>query len=261
MRSLKQLAWGFPTLFRRAAAGRRPKRPARLVGEWCELERRDVPATITWDTTAAPNGGDWSTPANWKGGVVPTAADDAVINLTVANKTVAYNSAGTYTVGSITTNPNTTFNVNKGVFTIAASPSTGTFSGPVHVFAGVTLAAGTNAKVQVNAGVTVTVDGTLAVNSPALFVGQRGVYSTGPLVTVTNGGLLSLTNSTLTATGTAPGGPGSGAQIAIGSGASFKSTNTTVGWDSVTLDTNATVAVGDITTTAFDATVTTPVKL
>jgi hypothetical protein len=35
-------------------------------------------ATITWTSTT---GGDWSTAANWQGGVVPGSADDAVLSL------------------------------------------------------------------------------------------------------------------------------------------------------------------------------------
>jgi hypothetical protein len=35
-------------------------------------------ATISWISTA---GGDWSDPSNWRGGVVPGTADDAVMNL------------------------------------------------------------------------------------------------------------------------------------------------------------------------------------
>jgi len=38
-------------------------------------------ATISWISNS---GGDWSTGANWQGGVVPGAADDAVMNLTAA---------------------------------------------------------------------------------------------------------------------------------------------------------------------------------
>src|SRR5690242_13489237 len=46
------------------------------------LEDRTVLSTITWNTTAAPTGGDWDTAGNWTGGVIPTAADNAVIHLT-----------------------------------------------------------------------------------------------------------------------------------------------------------------------------------
>jgi hypothetical protein len=49
------------------------------------LESRRLPATVTWINTG---GGDWDTAANWDAGHVPTASDDAVINL--SNITVTH---------------------------------------------------------------------------------------------------------------------------------------------------------------------------
>jgi hypothetical protein len=47
---------------------------------WLEgLEDRTVLSTITWSTTAAPNGGNWDIGGNWQGGVAPGPSDTTVI--------------------------------------------------------------------------------------------------------------------------------------------------------------------------------------
>src|SRR4051794_33214463 len=62
---------------------RAEQRRSRSLRPWFEdLEDRVVPSTIAWDSTNHPTGGDWDTGANWVGGLVPTSADDVVINLT-----------------------------------------------------------------------------------------------------------------------------------------------------------------------------------
>ncbi len=54
------------------------RRPVRYRKLWLEaLEERIAPATITWGNLA---GGNWDSPANWVGGVLPGASDDVVIN-------------------------------------------------------------------------------------------------------------------------------------------------------------------------------------
>ncbi len=45
------------------------------------LEARVVLSTVSWINAG---GGDWSTAANWSGGVVPNATDDAIINIAVS---------------------------------------------------------------------------------------------------------------------------------------------------------------------------------
>src|SRR5947209_3718898 len=65
------------------AAGRRrglQGRWSRVLIPWAEgLEDRRLLATITWNTTAAPTGGDWNVAANWTGGKVPGPSDTASI--------------------------------------------------------------------------------------------------------------------------------------------------------------------------------------
>ena len=64
-------------LVRRRFVGLRP---------WLEgLEDRTVLSTITWNTTAYPNGGNWDAPGSWVGGVVPTSSNAvSITGLTAA---------------------------------------------------------------------------------------------------------------------------------------------------------------------------------
>src|SRR6188474_1197402 len=60
-----------------------PPRRVRLEFDW--LEQRLVPSTITWKAAVS---GNWSTPANWTGGVAPGPTDDVVIDAAGANYTI-----------------------------------------------------------------------------------------------------------------------------------------------------------------------------
>jgi hypothetical protein len=81
---------------RRAARPRvRGYRPALLV-----LEDRWLPSTILW--TGDAGDGLWQTAGNWAGGVVPGAADDAVIDDTSPPVTVTLGPAGRVSVQSLT---------------------------------------------------------------------------------------------------------------------------------------------------------------
>src|SRR5208282_481847 len=64
------------------------------------LENRALLSTITWNTTAAPTGGDWDTGANWTGNVIPGPNDIAVISLTSAG-TVTHSTATADAVKSL----------------------------------------------------------------------------------------------------------------------------------------------------------------
>lgn len=56
----------------------RNRRPLSVFAGWVEsLERRDVPAIISWDGGAGTN--NWSDAANWSGDNLPTSQDDVVI--------------------------------------------------------------------------------------------------------------------------------------------------------------------------------------
>ena len=63
-------------------------------------------APMTWNTATAPTGGDWDTPGNWVGGVVPTASNNVIIDLT-SSGTVTHSTEASDSVLSLTTNGNT----------------------------------------------------------------------------------------------------------------------------------------------------------
>ncbi len=65
----------------RAVAQGRPANRRRLLLFLEALEARTVLSTVSWTSAA---GGDWSTAANWSGGVVPNATQDAIINIAVS---------------------------------------------------------------------------------------------------------------------------------------------------------------------------------
>src|SRR5262249_11412409 len=110
------------------------------------LEDRITPATITWDKTAFPTGGNWNSTTSWVGGVVPTATDDAVIGLTTAG-TVSL--AADAPVNSVTTSSFTTLNTNNHALTLGTGSTT--LGGPVSVPTGGHLTAGAGSHVTVGA--------------------------------------------------------------------------------------------------------------
>ena len=72
------------------------------------LEQRIVPSTLTW---IAPAGGDWDTATNWSGGKVPTANDDAVINIKTG--TITHSSTASDVVRGLTSNAPLTISAGK----------------------------------------------------------------------------------------------------------------------------------------------------
>ena len=102
------------------AARRRPKGLSPVLEG---LEERVVLSTIQWNTTVAPNGGDWDKPINWQGGVVPGASDTAVIEYTrgpVYHSTSASDSILALQIVS----GDPTVSVNNGSLAIGSAPST-----------------------------------------------------------------------------------------------------------------------------------------
>ena len=104
-------------------------------------------APITWNTTAAPTGGDWDTPGNWVGGNVPGPSNAVVIDLT-GSGTVTHSTNTADSVLSLTTNSSTTLSLGDGSITLGAGSST--FGGPVTVGAAGTLSVGAGASVVVS---------------------------------------------------------------------------------------------------------------
>ena len=76
-----------------------------------------------WNTTTAPTGGDWDTPGNWVGGVVPTASSNVVINLT-SSGTVTHSTGANDAVLSLTTNGNTALSIGSGSIALGDGSST-----------------------------------------------------------------------------------------------------------------------------------------
>ena len=72
------------------------------------LEQRIVPSTLTW---IAPAGGNWDTATNWSGGKVPTANDDAVINIKTG--TITHSSVASDAVRDLTSNAPLTISAGK----------------------------------------------------------------------------------------------------------------------------------------------------
>ena len=132
------------------------------------IEDRTLLSTITWNTTAHPNGGDWDTPGNWNGDAVPTSSDDAVIDLTSAGN-VTLSSNLNDSVNSLSTNSDTTLKVENGSLTLGAGSST--LGGPVNVVSGATLSVAAGASVQI---------GSRSRRSPTM---GRCNFATGDIVT------------------------------------------------------------------------------
>ena len=122
------------------------------------LENRFVRSTIMWNTTTAPTGGDWDTPANWVGGNVPGPSNAVVIDLT-GSGTVTHSTSTADSVLSVTTNSVTTLSLGAGSLTVGTGSST--LAGPVTIGAAGTL--------NVEAGASVAVDSTLTDAGTATF--------------------------------------------------------------------------------------------
>ena len=148
------------------------------------LEDRLVLSTILWDAANRPTGGAWNVASNWVGGHVPTAADDAVINL--AAGTVTLNTGATDTVHSLTTNANARLALAGDTLTLATSSTaaggidlaSGTLAG-----AGVLTLSGTSTWTGGNMSGSVTNAGSLTVS------GATAKYLNG---TLTNAGSLTV---------------------------------------------------------------------
>ena len=81
------------------------------------LEDRTLLSTIMWNTAVAPSGGDWDTASDWVGGVIPGAADNAVIDLT-SSGTVTHATSANDAALNLTTNASTTVSLTNGSIAI-----------------------------------------------------------------------------------------------------------------------------------------------
>ncbi len=80
------------------------------------LEDRTLLSTVTWIN---PSGGDWDDPSMWSGGVVPGAADDAVISF--SDITITHDTSASDTVDSLTCDA--ALDISDGSLTIDTTSS------------------------------------------------------------------------------------------------------------------------------------------
>jgi hypothetical protein len=139
------------------------------------LETRLVPVTITWGN---PNGGDWATPENWIGGVLPGPNDTAVISY--AGITVTYSSDNPTVAGLALSGDHSFLDIQNGTLRVASL---------------------TTEAVAVSNNFTVTVDGgslidqTMAaftVTGAALTVNSGTVSAPNDNLSIQSGGTLTL---------------------------------------------------------------------
>jgi fibronectin-binding autotransporter adhesin len=132
------------------------------------LEDRTLPSIVNW----IGGSGNWNDASHWDAGNVPTAADDAVIN--VAGVTVTHGNSGTDPVQSISVSSGT-LSLTVGTLNVSGMLSgTGTFR----------LAGGTLANANVAMGITFTNSGTL---SGVTLSADQDLAAATSSVTLTNG--------------------------------------------------------------------------
>ena len=228
------------------------KRP-RSVGlrPWLEdLENRLVLATITWNTTAYPNGGNWDAPGSWTGGVVPGPSDTAKITGLTSPGTVYLDSGNADSVDSLTTDSTTTLEVITGSLSLGVASSS-TMGGSVVVNNGAALSVAAGASVTVSAGVTITDNGTLsfATGDSVALNGTSGGFGGGPgpaqiSIASNNSGTLSATNTDFTTNGVG--------NITVGAGGLLNAANSSFTLTSLTWDNSSVLGSGDLTGDTFN---------
>jgi len=136
------------------AVRRRPGRnPWWIFHPGCEpMEARTLLSTVNW--VGSGTGGSWDVAANWLDATtmtnhVPTAADNAVINLTSAG-TVTLNSNAADAANSLTTNANTSISIGNGDNDALALTTTSTIGGGL-----------TETNGKLSGAATLTVDGAI----------------------------------------------------------------------------------------------------
>ena len=224
----------------RSPLGRR-RRASRLV-PWAEsLEDRTVLSAISWDATHYPTGGDWNTPGNWVGGVVPSVNDTVTINLTSPGQ--VYMTADNFARG-ITTNSNTTLDVDGGTLALGISGSS-TFGGSVVVQSGATLKAALGASLTIADGHALTDNGTvnLALGDTVTFTAN--IYGQG-------GGRIAVAG-TFNAVGTNFNNSGGNVgTIAVAAGGHLLANTSSFSVASLTLDSASVLNAGDLAGDTFN---------
>ncbi len=172
-----------------------------VVGE--RLEMRALMATISWNTTVAPNGGAFTTGSNWVGGVVPGINDDAIIpDLPGASPLIT--SSGTVAVKSVTTSESLT--ISGGTFAATSfTQQAGSFRMTGGVLANTRLTQGTLAvagnatfnNVTIDVGTTLNVSASVALSlANTSFLVVNGTANLGSSTTLTLAQTTSIGNAT-----------------------------------------------------------------
>ena len=150
-------------------------RPSRHLPRLEPLEDRIAPAMIVWGNSS---GGDWDTAANWQGGVNPGPADDAVINIAVANP-ITHSQNTTDQVNSLSVTGKAAVNLGSGTLQIAGTLASN---------GSVTIEGGTLRNATVSAGTTITAANSSNTLSGVTFDGTLDMGSVyGAKMTVTSG--------------------------------------------------------------------------
>ena len=157
---------------------------------------------ITWDTTAAPTGGDWDTPGNWVGGVIPTASNNVVIDLASAG-TVTYSTGASDAALSLSMT-NASLSLTGGSIALRSGSSS---LGSITLGPGASLSVATNASVTLQTNQTLTDSGSMTF-SQGDTVNVSDSYGTGQIVV----------NGSLSVTGTTFVNGGNTSQIVVNSG-------------------------------------------
>ena len=216
------------------------------------LEQRVVMATVSW---VPLTGGEWELASNWSGDKVPTAGDDVVIDPTDASGnpigmgTITFNNA-VDAANSITTSSKFSLQFNAATFALGAGSST--LAAGVDIVSGAAVTVAPSAKFQLT-GATLMDNGALSFGASDA-VGLLSSPGTAQ-ITVTSGGLLNATNttiSTLLPTGATTPPP---TFIQINSGGHLTGTGNTFGDTITTIANGAILNSNDLTGNDFSGTV------
>jgi hypothetical protein len=210
-----------------------------------------VLSTITW---VGPDGGDWDTPANWSPAQVPTSSDNAVITPSSA-ETILHGSNSSDAVLSLTTNSNATLTLTGGSINIGILGAT--LGGPVTVEPGTSFNVGTGASVTIQAGQTLTDNGTVSFASgdAVALDGTSGGFGGGPgpaqIVVATNGsGTLGATATNFTTNGVG--------KILVGAGAKLTASSSKFALSELSFDNASVMKAGDLSNDIFNQAIAVP---
>ncbi len=207
-------------------------------------------STITWNTTAYPNGGDWDNAKSWNGGAVPGPNDTASIAGLTGSGTVYLDSDAADSVDSLITDSTTTLEVINGSLSLGVASSS-TLGGPVIVSQGASFNVGAGARVTLGAGQTFTDGGTLgfATGDSVALNGTTGGFGGGPgpalIAVATNG------SGTLNASGTNFTTNGVG-NISVGAGGHLTAANSSFNLSSLSISDTSIFGSGDLTDDTFN---------